>query len=104
VTLAVLSHITPPPATVRCFVDYDWTGLRIYERIRRYFPLLDLYLPPDLETLFAQHSRHDLASSQQPLFLDDDPVAQRVTRLIQQYNAGLEQEIVSPPSYTAYEE
>jgi hypothetical protein len=103
VTLAALSRITPPPSTTRCFVDYDWSGLYIYARIRRYFPVLDLYLPPDLESLFAQYARHDLATSQ-PLFLDDDPATERVIRLIQQYNAGLEQEIVSPPSYAAHDE
>lgn len=103
VTLQALRTVTPPPSRSLCFVDYDWTGLRIYTRIRRYLPAVGLYLPPDLDTLFAQYSRHDLATAQPP-FLDDDPNARRVIDLIQQYNAGLEQEIVSPPSYTAFDE
>jgi hypothetical protein len=99
-TLEELSSITPPPSTTLCFVDYDWSGLHIYARVRRYFPLGALYLPPDLETLFARYARHALVTVQPP-FLDDDPAAQRVVRLIQQHNAGLEQEIVPAPSYTA---
>lgn len=103
VTLEELSSITPPPSTTLCFVDYDWSGLHIYARVRRYFSLCDLYLPPDLEMLFARYARHSLATIQPP-FLNDDPVTWRVVRLIQQHNAGLEQEIVPAPTYTAYED
>lgn len=102
VTLEALGTVTPPPSRSLCFVDYDWTGLHLYARVRRYLPSVDLYLPPDLEFLFALYARYDLATVQPP-FLDDDPASQRVITLIQQYNAGLEQEIVSPPASTAFD-
>lgn len=96
VTLEALSSISPPPSRSLCFVDYDWTGLQIYARVRHYLPTIGLYLPPDLESLFARYARHELATEQPPFF-DDDPACEYVISLVQQYNAGLEQEIVLPP-------
>lgn len=98
--LQALAALRPAPARALHFGDYDWSGLAIYRRIRAALPQLTLYVPDDLAALFHDFAGHDLLLGQ-PLLVarDDDPAeVHEVTALIAQHNAGLEQEIVTPPS------
>ncbi|GAB4424781.1 MAG: hypothetical protein OHK0015_03970 [Chloroflexi bacterium OHK40] len=97
--LQALVGLRPEPARALHFGDYDWSGLAIYRRIRAALPQLTLYVPDDLAALFRDFAGHDLLLGQLPLVAqaDDPPELREVIALIAQHNAGLEQEIVSPP-------
>jgi hypothetical protein len=98
-TLQALAALRPAPAPAIHFGDYDWSGLAIYRRIRAALPQLTLYVPDDLAALFREFAGHDLLLGQVPLATrdDDPPELREVIKLIEQHNAGLEQEIVRPP-------
>ena len=89
----------PPPQRAIHFGDYDWAGLAIYRRLRAAIPSMQLYLPDDIERLFAQFADPAVLLGQEPILArDDDPPSLRnVVELIAQHNAGLEQEIVPLP-------
>jgi hypothetical protein len=98
-TLQALAALRPTPARALHFGDYDWSGLAIYRRMQAALPQLSLYVPDDLAALFRDFAGHDLLLGQLPLVAqaDDPPELREVIALIAQHNAGLEQEIVSPP-------
>jgi hypothetical protein len=100
VTLTALARLTPPPAQVLHFGDYDWTGLTIFQRVQAVLPEATLYVPANIETLFQRHANHKLievqAAHARPSYTHSD--CRTVAELIAQYNAGLEQEIVPQPA------
>ncbi len=100
ITLQALSQLNPAPARVLHFGDYDWAGLNIFQRLQAVFPQAGLYIPKNIEQLFQQHGDRELIENQTlPKQFDfKNPACQPVIKLIEQWNAGLEQEIVHPPS------
>lgn len=97
-TLQGLMNLHPPQRAIH-FGDYDWAGLAIYRRLRVAIPSMQLYLPDDIESLFAQFADSALLVGQAPIVVrnDDSPSLRKVVALIAQYNAGVEQEIVPLP-------
>lgn len=91
----------PPPQRALHFGDYDWTGLAIYRRLRGAIPLMQLYLPDNIASLFAEFANPALIVGQAPLVIrDDDPSSLcTVVALIAHHNAGVEQEIVPHPQF-----
>ena len=77
--------------------DYDWTGLKIFGRVKASLPQALLYISANIETLFERFGRYDLIAAGGTPTLVDDQVA-RIVSLISLHNAGLEQEIVPLPS------
>jgi hypothetical protein len=100
VTLKALSQLTPTPSGILHFGDYDWTGLTIFQRIKTFFPRTTLYIPENLEELFRTFGGRELIEKQLPLSTSDlsNENYQSIVELIREYNAGLEQEIVTQPS------
>lgn len=99
-TLAALAQLSPPPERVLHFGDYDWTGLAIFQRVQAALPAARLYVPADIETLFQRYGNRQLLEEQAPTVQLDPAHAacQAVVDLIAECNAGLEQEVVSPPA------
>lgn len=99
--LRALAAIEPSPVEIVHFGDFDWAGLSIYLRIRAVLPDSRFYVPDDIDDLFRTAANHDLARTQTPLTPqpDDPPAVQRIADLIACWNAGLEQEIASPPAF-----
>jgi hypothetical protein len=104
IVVQACAALTPGPLQALHFGDYDWTGLAIYRRLRAALPLIRLYVPPTLAELFARYSSRHLLEGQIPLRFDDldDQNYQQVIRLIQEWNGGLEQEIVPLPPLGAF--
>lgn len=99
-TLHAIAAMQPAPARSMHFGDYDWTGLAIFRRIQAVLPQIKFYIPDDITALFQHFANHALIIGQPSLVahVDDPAEVHRVIALITQYNAGLEQEIVTPPS------
>lgn len=97
-TLQGLMNIHPPQRAIH-FGDYDWAGLAIYRRLRVAIPSVQLYIPDNITSLFAQFAEPALLKGQAPIVVrDDDPSSLRtLVELITYHNAGLEQEIVPHP-------
>lgn len=81
--------------------DYDPVGVADYLRLRtRLGKRVQLYIPPDIEALFERYSDPGLlrkSGNQRAMAAvraSQDAQAQQVSRLIQRYGAGLEQEIL----------
>jgi hypothetical protein len=79
--------------------DYDPVGLSEFQRLRsRLGQRVALYLPPDLENLFAQFSKRKLLANRSSQAIlarirkSDSPEIRRVVDLMDRHNAGLEQE------------
>ena len=79
--------------------DYDPVGLHDFERIQgRLGRRAHLYLPLNLEELFAKYSKRQLLEKRKSQVLlgkvrhSDSSDVQRVIGLIDKHNAGLEQE------------
>jgi hypothetical protein len=79
--------------------DYDPVGLHDFERLRdRLGSRVHLFLPLNLEELFAKYSQRQLLEKRKSQALlakvrrSDSSEVQSVIRLIDKYNAGLEQE------------
>jgi hypothetical protein len=79
--------------------DYDPVGLHDFERIRGSLgSRVRLYLPLNLEELFAKYSKRQLLGKRKSQVLlskvrrSDSPDVQKVIGLIDKHNAGLEQE------------
>lgn len=100
-TLRALADIQSIPQYAIHFGDYDWAGLAIYRRLHIAIPSIRLYIPSNIDTLFAQFADTGLLIGQTPISArdDDPPNVHTVIDLIARYNAGLEQEIVSPPRF-----
>lgn len=99
VVIDALTTFRHPPETILHFGDYDWEGLYIFQRLQKVLPSARLYLPPDIEALFQQFSRRKFLEKQEAQATVDtsNPHCLPVIRLIEQHNAGLEQEVVGLP-------
>ncbi|RJQ85034.1 MAG: hypothetical protein C4519_03790 [Desulfobacteraceae bacterium] len=97
--IEALKGFRNPPEAVLHFGDYDWDGLYIFQRLNTALPSARLYVPPDIEALFAQFgSRRLLERQKRKTGLDPaGPECRRIITQIEQHNAGLEQEIVALP-------
>jgi hypothetical protein len=106
VTLTALADLTPPPERALHYGDYDWTGLAIFQRVQAVLPTATLYIPANIETLFQRHGNRklieDQAANARPSYTHSD--CRAIVELIAQYNAGLEQEIVSQPTEADFTE
>ncbi|MDP9315912.1 MAG: DUF2220 family protein [Chloroflexota bacterium] len=98
-TIRALGSLQPAPVRAIHFGDYDWSGLTIFRHLRTVLPIIELYVPKDIQELLARFANQRLIDGQIPLREreDDTDEVREVIRLISQYNAGLEQEIVAPP-------
>lgn len=99
IVIDALTTFSHPPETILHFGDYDWDGLHIFQRLQKVLPSARLYLPPDIEALFQQFGRRKFLEKQKrkTTFDPANPQCRPVIRLIEQYNAGLEQEVVGLP-------
>lgn len=104
VVLTALASLCPYPTSILHFGDYDWAGLAIFQRLETWLPQAQLYVAPDLASLFQRYGKRDLVVKQTLASLDlHHPKCQPVIAYISQYNAGLEQEIVPPPTLNDFE-
>lgn len=99
IVLDALNTFRHPPQTVWHFGDYDWEGLYIFQRLQNSVPAARLYIPRDIETLFKKFGGRELLQKQKrrAAFDTQNPQCLPVIRLIEQYNAGLEQEAAGMP-------
>ncbi|MDM8556293.1 DUF2220 family protein [Desulfococcaceae bacterium HSG7] len=97
ITLSSIAGLEKKPKHILHFGDYDWSGLTIFQRIQSILAGAVLYVPDDIEALFRKHARRYLAENQPVNFEMEDPICSQIIRLIERYNGGLEQEIVTPP-------
>ena len=100
--MGALRTFSIPPESVLHFGDYDWEGLYIFQRLQKVLPQARLYIPDNIETLFRQFGKRKLIDRQRrkALFDEKDRNCIPVIQLIEQHNAGLEQEIVGLPEWT----
>lgn len=85
--------------------DYDPAGLNEFERVRKALGRrVELLVPADLDQLFARYSKRGLLQKRNSqaqlanLRRSDSVDVQKVVRLIDRYNAGLEHEALLRPS------
>lgn len=99
ILLNALKTFSPPPERVLHFGDYDWEGLYIFQRLQKAIPSARLYIPKNIETLFKQYGCRNFLEKQKRKVAFDmaNSSCLPVIKLIEQYNAGLEQEIVELP-------
>lgn len=81
------------------FGDYDPVGIDEYIRLLNACPgRVDLYIPDDIEALFAKYGKHELLEKSQQVLArlrrHPEPIVQRVVKLMDIYGVGLEQEIL----------
>lgn len=100
--LKALKTFSTPPELVLHFGDYDWEGLYIFQRLQKVLSQARLYIPDNIEALFRQFSKRNLIDKQKrkALFDEKNRNCLPVIQLIEQHNAGLEQEIVGLPEWT----
>lgn len=100
--MAAFKTFSTPPEFVLHFGDYDWEGLYIFQRLQRMLPKARLYIPDNIETLFKQFGKRNLIDKQKrkAQFDEKNRSCLPVIQLIEQHNAGLEQEIVGLPDLT----
>jgi hypothetical protein len=94
-----LKTFSSSPERILHFGDYDWEGLYIFQRLLKAVPSAQLYIPENVETLFKQYGRRKFLEKQKRKAAFDmtNSSCLPVIKLIEQYNAGLEQEIVELP-------
>jgi hypothetical protein len=99
ILLNALKTFSQPPERVLHFGDYDWEGLYIFQRLQKVIPSARLYIPKNIETLFKQYGRRNFLEKQKRKVAFDmaNSSCLPVIKLIEQYNAGLEQEVVELP-------
>jgi hypothetical protein len=99
--MEALKTFSTPPEAVLHFGDYDWEGLYIFQRLQKMMPQARLYIPGNIETLFKQFGNRNLVENQKRKSLFDEKNSEclPVIKLIEQHNAGLEQEIVELPEW-----
>jgi hypothetical protein len=99
ILIEALGALRPAPQAVLHFGDYDWEGLYFFQRLQKVLPAATLYIPDNLEVLFRQFGKRALIDKQKRRAGFDmaHPACLPVIRLIEQFNAGLEQEIVALP-------
>ncbi len=100
--MEALKTFSTPPESVLHFGDYDWEGLYIFHRLQKVLPEARLYIPDNIEALFMQFGERNLIDKQKRKVLLDEKNrgCLQVIQLIEQHNAGLEQEIVGLPEWT----
>lgn len=104
VVLSALASLCPYPAYILHFGDYDWAGLAIFQRLDAHLPHAQLYIARNLADLFQRYGKRELVEKQAVASLDlRHPKCQPVITHISHYNAGLEQEIVPPPTLRDFE-
>jgi hypothetical protein len=101
IAIEALKTFRQPPQALLHFGDYDWEGLYIFQRLQKAVPSARLYIPETIEALFKQFGRRDLLEKQKRKagFDMQNPECLPVINLIEQYNAGLEQEVVGLPEF-----
>jgi hypothetical protein len=101
--MEALKTLSTPPEAVLHFGDYDWEGLYIFQRLQKVLPQARLYIPENIEALFKAFGERILVEKQKrkALFDEDNRQCLPVIKLIEQHNAGLEQEIVGLPELSA---
>lgn len=94
-----LKSFRHPPESVMHFGDYDWEGLYIFQRLQKAIPSARLYIPGNIESLFEQFGDRKLVEKQKRKSAFDmkNSECRPIINLIEQFNAGLEQEIVALP-------
>ncbi len=99
IVMNALKTFNSPPESVLHFGDYDWEGLYIFQRLQKMMPWARLYIPENIEALFEQFGDRKLLERQtrKSLFDAGNRECRPVIKLIEQCNAGLEQEIVGLP-------
>ena len=99
--LDALKTFSTPPESALHFGDYDWEGLYIFQRLKKVIPHARFHIPNNLEALYKQYSKRKLIENQKRKFqLDKNNMdCLQVVKLIEQYNAGLEQEMVELPEF-----
>ena len=99
-----IKKLIPPPESVLHFGDYDWEGLYIFQRLQKAMPSTRLYVPDDLGALFSQYGDRKLLARQtrKAGFDMHNRECLPVIELIEQFNAGLEQEIVALPPFSEF--
>ncbi len=99
VVLFAFSQINPKPERILHFGDYDWAGLKIFQRVQTILPKAKLYIPSNIEELLKKnYGNHKLVKYQLMNVDFNNPEIQPVIDLIAHYNMGLEQEILEQPS------
>ena len=100
--MEALKTFSTPPEIVLHFGDYDWEGLYIFQRLQKVLLQARLYIPDNIEVLFGQFGKRNLIEKQKrkALFDEKNRNCLPVIQLIEQHNAGLEQEIVGLPELT----
>jgi hypothetical protein len=99
--IEAIRKLNPPPESVMHFGDYDWEGLYIFQRLQKVMPMTRLYVPEDIRALFTQFGDRKLLARQRRKagFDMHNRECLPVIALIEQFNAGLEQEIVALPPF-----
>lgn len=100
--MEALKTFSIPPEAILHFGDYDWDGLYIFQRLQKVMPQAKLHIPGNIEALFKQFGSRNLIENQKrkALFNEKNSECLPVIKLIEQHNAGLEQEIVGLPEWT----
>jgi hypothetical protein len=101
ILIEALRNAFPPPSRAVHFGDFDWDGLYIFQRLKAALPAVRLYVPDNIESLFQHFGDRQLIDRQTPKAAFDwqNKDCRPVVELIEQTNAGLEQEVVDlPPS------
>ncbi len=100
IVIEALKTLTSQPSRVMHFGDYDWDGLYIFQRLQSTLPTAKLYVPENIELLFKQFGKRQLIERQTPKAAFDlqNSECRPIIDLIEQTNAGLEQEIVDLPA------
>jgi hypothetical protein len=101
IAIEALNTFRHPPQSLLHFGDYDWEGLYIFQRLQKAVPAARLYIPETIEALFKQFGRRHLLEKQKRKagFDMQNLECLPVIKLIEQYNAGLEQEVVGLPEF-----
>lgn len=88
-----------PPESVLHFGDYDWEGLYIFQRLQKAIPSARLHIPDNIDSVFKRYGDRNLIEKQKRKAVFDmhNPACLPIIKLIEQLNAGLEQEIVALP-------
>lgn len=100
ISIEAMRTFQHPPESVLHFGDYDWEGLYIFQRLQKVLPSARLHIPEHVESLFKRYGDRQLIEKQKRKVGFDmaNPECRPIIRFIEQFNAGLEQEIVDLPS------
>lgn len=99
IVIEALATVAQAPSRVLHFGDYDWDGLYIFQRLQNALPAARLYVPENIVSLFKTFGDRQLVARQtrKAAFDCQNSDCRPIIHLIEQTNAGLEQEIVDLP-------